>query len=112
MNGLMAVGVLPVGVAQRRLARRLPQQSARTVERSALDLPGGLPGHMGDLALYADAWPGSGQAADLMLVPAEYGEAHIIFRADSLSAARTNPPAGVQFVAFQVNVRAQEMLFG
>jgi hypothetical protein len=65
MNDLMAVGVLPVGVAQRRLARHSAQQSARTLERSALDLPSGLPGRMGDLALHAHAWPGSGQAADL-----------------------------------------------
>jgi hypothetical protein len=56
--------------------------------------------------------PGSGQAADLMLVRAAYGAAHIIFRADRLSAARANPPAGVQLIDFQVNVRGQEMLFG
>jgi hypothetical protein len=47
-----------------------------------------------------------------MLVPAAYGAAHIIFRADSLSGASTNPPAGVQFVVFQVNARTKQMLFG
>ena len=77
-----------------------------------LDLPGAPPGHLADLALHAHTWPGSGQAADLMLIGAAYGAAHIIFRKDSLSAARTNPPASVQFVALQFNVRAQEMLFG
>jgi len=54
----------------------------------------------------------SGQAADLMLVGAAYGPAHVISRAEWLSAACAHAPAGVQFVAFQINVRGQEVLFG
>jgi hypothetical protein len=47
-----------------------------------------------------------------MLVGAACGPAHVIFRAEGLSAACANPPAGVQFVAFQVSIRVQEVLFG
>jgi hypothetical protein len=47
-----------------------------------------------------------------MLILAAYGPAHVISRAEGLPAACANPPASVQFVAFQVNVRVQEVLFG
>jgi hypothetical protein len=47
-----------------------------------------------------------------MLVGTARGAAHIIFWVDDPSAACANPSAGVQLVAFQVGVCAQEVLLG
>jgi hypothetical protein len=51
----------------------------------------------------------SARLAELMLVGATRGAADILFRAYDAPATRTNLPAAVQLVAFELRIRAQEM---
>ena len=56
--------------------------------------------------------PGSARLAELMLVVATRGAADIVFRAYDAPATRTNLPAAVQLVVFEVRAGAQEMFLG
>src|SRR5262249_11510996 len=50
--------------------------------------------------------------AELVLVSAAGGAAHILVRVYGLPAARARPPARVQFVAFEVDAGVCEVLLG
>jgi hypothetical protein len=55
---------------------------------------------------------GSTRRAEVVLVRAAEGAAHVLSRLDFSPAARTRLPAGVQLIAFEVGVGRQQVLVG